>query len=111
MRICLIMLACCGLAFSQYPGQYPPGQYPPGQYPPGQYPPGQYPPGQYPPNTYPGRLPGGIPVGIPVPEIKLPKKGEKPSKSGGPEREVKMKLASVDGSLRKLGEKDLFLQS
>ena len=89
-----------------YPGQYPPGQYPPGQYPPGQYPPGQYPPGQYPPNTYPGRLPGGIPVGLPVPEVKLPKKQPKEKSD-----DVKTTLASVDGSLRKLGEKDLLLQA
>src|SRR5215467_811866 len=64
------------LAMAQYPpGQYPPGQYPPGQYPPSQYPPGQYPPGTYPPNTYP--MPGGVPVGIQVPEIKLPKRESK----------------------------------
>src|SRR5712692_7987901 len=100
----------------QYPpGQYPPGQYPPGQYPPGQYPPGQYPPGQYPPgqypNTYPTRLPGGVPIGIPVPEIKLPKKkGDKTPGAGSSHDDEKMTVASVDGSLRKLGEKDLLLQ-
>src|SRR5262245_35527802 len=77
-------------------------QYPGG----GQYPPGQYPPGQYPPNTYPTQLPGGIPVGIQVPEIKLPRRGSKDK----PE-EVKMTLASVDGTLRKLRDKDLFLQT
>src|SRR5438552_18227588 len=86
----------------QYPpGQYPPGQYPPGQYPPGQYPPGQYPPGQYPPNTYPTRLPGGIPVGIPVPEVKLPKRQPKEKSPD----EMKITIASVDGALRKMGEK------
>jgi len=106
MRICFVLLACCGLAFSQYPGQYPPGQYPPGQYPPGQYPPGQYPPGQYPPNTYPTRLPGGVPVGIPVPEVKLPKRQPKEKNPD----EVKLTIASVDGTMRKMGEKDLFLQ-
>jgi hypothetical protein len=88
---------------AQYPGQYPPGQYPPGQYPPGQYPPGQYPPGQYPPNTYP--LPGGIPIGIPVPEVKLPKRQPKRSD------EVKITLASVDGSLRRMTEKHLLLET
>lgn len=98
-------------AWAQYPpGQYPPGQYPgqypPGQYPPGQYPPGQYPPGQY-PNTYPTRLPGGIPVNLPVPNVNLPKKSPKDKGSGGPE----VTLAPVDGSLRKLAEKDLFLQT
>jgi hypothetical protein len=99
----------------QYPSQYPPGQYPPGQYPPGQYPPGQYPPGQYPPgqypNTYPARLPGGVPVGLPVPEIKLPKKkGDKTAGAGSSHDDEKVTVASVDGSLRKLGEKDLLLQ-
>src|SRR5205807_8879209 len=103
----------------QYPNQYPPGQYPPGQYPPGQYPgqypPGQYPPGQYPPgqypNTYPTRLPGGIPVGIPVPEIRLPKKkNDKSGNSGSSHDEEKMTVASADGLLRKMGEKDLLLQ-
>lgn len=89
------------------PGQYPPGQYPPGQYPPGQYPPGQYPPDTYPPNTYPGRLPGGIPVNIPVPEVKLPKRQPKEK---SPADDAKITLSSVDGTLRKLGEKDLFLQ-
>src|SRR5437667_233267 len=84
-----------------------PGQYPPGQYPPGQYPPGQYPPGQYPPNTYPTRLPGGIPVGIPVPEVKLPKRQPKEKTPD----EMKITIASVDGALRKMGEKDLFLQT
>ena len=69
----------------QYPSQYPPGQYPPGQYPPGQYPPGQYPPGQYPPNqypypnTYPTPIPG---VGLPVPQINLPKRKEKSPSAG-----------------------------
>src|SRR5947209_18631965 len=92
------------LAFAQYP----PGQYPPGQYPPGQYPGGNYPPGSYPPNTYPTRLPGGVPVGLPVPEVKLPKRDKDKSKS---ENDVKMTLAAVEGSLRKLGEKDLVLQA
>src|SRR6266436_2129594 len=75
---------------------------------PGQYPPGQYPPGQYPPNTYPTRLPGGVPVGIPVPEIKLPKREPK---SGSSNEETKVALASVEGTLRKMREKDLFLQT
>lgn len=106
MRTPVALLACCGLALAQYPpGQYPPGQYPPNTYP-GQYPPGTY-PGQYPPNTYPTRLPGGVPVNVPVPEVKLPKKQGK-DKAGD---EVKMSMASTDGMLRKMGEKDLFLQT
>ena len=106
-----------GLSWAQYPGQYPPGTYPPGQYPPGQYPPGTYPPGQYPPGTYPGqypntyptRLPGGVPVNVPVPTVNLPKKS--PKEKGGTEGESKVALAPIDGTLRKLGEKDLFLQT
>jgi hypothetical protein len=122
MRRCLRALPLIGVQLfgalaaaqtypGQYPTQYPPGQYPPGQYPPGQYPPGQYPPGQY-PNTYPTRLPGGVPIGLPVPEIKLPKrKNDKSGSSGSSHDEEKLTVASVDGSLRKLGEKDLLLQT
>src|ERR1035438_5098549 len=99
------------LAFCQiYPAGQSPTQYPPDQYPPGQYPPGQYPPGQYPPNQYPARLPGGIPIGIPVPEIKLPKRKPKEDKKEDTSG-VKITLASVDGALRKLGEKDLLLET
>lgn len=102
------LAAAIGLA--QYPpGQYPGGQYPPNTYPPGQYPPNTYPGGGYPPNTYPTRLPGGVPVGIPVPEVKLPRRGEKDKSKG--ESEVKVTLAAVDGSLRRLREKDLVLQA
>jgi hypothetical protein len=112
MRTPVALLAFCGLALAQYPpGQYPPGQYPPNTYPPGQYPPntypGQYPPNTYPPNTYPTRLPGGVPVNLPVPEVKLPKK--QPRDKGG--EDVKSTVCSADGALRKLGEKDLFLQA
>jgi len=107
MRRCLPALLLFGVlaAAQTYPGQYP-NQYPPGQYPPGQYPPGQY------PNTYPARLPGGVPIGLPVPEIKLPKKkNDKNGSSGSSPDEEKTTVASVDGSLRKLGEKDLLLQT
>jgi hypothetical protein len=101
-----------GVCQTYPPGQYPPGQYPPGQYPPGQYPPG-YPPGQYPPDTIPVRLPGGVPVGIPVPQVNLPKRGskdDKPADKSGADG-VKMALVGVDGALRELGEKDLFLET
>ena len=94
-------------------GQYPPGGYPPTTYPGGGYPGGGYPGGGYPggnyPNTYPTRLPGGVPVGLPVPEVKLPKRGEKDKPKC--ENDVKVTMAAVDGALRKLGEKDLVLQS
>lgn len=88
-----------------------PSQYPPGQYPPGQYPPGQYPPGQYPPNQYPARLPGGIPINLPVPTIKLPERHPKTDKKDGPAEDMKLTLASAEGTLRKLGEKDLLLET
>jgi hypothetical protein len=88
------------LALAQYSGQYPPGQYPPGQYPPGQYPPGQYPPVAY---------PGGIPVQIPP--LKLPKKGDKSKPESASSEHVRLTLRGVDGTLRQLGEKDLFLQA
>ena len=91
--------------------QYPPGQYPPGQYPPGQYPPGQYPPTTYPSDTVPMRLPGGIPVGVPMPQIKLPKRTPKADKAGQNRDDLKMTLRGVDGALRELGEKDLFLEA
>src|ERR1035438_8583644 len=105
------ILLCGVLASAQYPtgGQYP-GQYPPNQYPNGgQYPPGQYPPGQYPPGQYPNTYPSGIP-GIPMPNIHLP--GKKPKdKAGKADEVVRTTVASADGSLRKLGEKDLLLQT
>ncbi len=113
MRLLWFVLGLCllaALALAQYPpGQYPPTQYPP-QYPGGGYPPNTYPGGGYPPNTYPGRLPGGVPVGLPVPEVKLPRRGEK-DKDKKSDNDVKITLASIDGSLRKLGEKDLVLQA
>jgi len=99
------------VALSQIPSgqQYPPGQYPPGQYPPGQYPPNTYPGGGYPPNNYPGGgYPNNYPGRLPIPELKLPKRGAKDKKS---ESDVKIAMAAVDGSLRSLGEKDLVLQA
>jgi hypothetical protein len=99
----LALLMASPIGFCQtYPGQYPPGQYPPGQYPPGQY------PGQYPYPTDPTmRLPGGVPVS--VPPIQLPKRGSKDSKQSGDS--TKMTLLGVDGTLRELREKDLFLET
>jgi hypothetical protein len=80
-------------------GQSYPGQYPPGQYPPNQYPQGQYPPGQYPPGSYPG--------GIPMPSIHLPQRKPKAESA----KSSKLNVASVEGMLRKLAEKDLLLQT
>jgi hypothetical protein len=84
------------------PPQTPQTQYPRGQYPPGQYPPGQYPPGQYPPAG--NRLPGGIPV----PEIKLPRRGSKDKDKDSAE---KLTLAPIEGALRVLRAKELLLQT
>src|SRR5664279_5196416 len=94
---CIPIAALAALfAFGQtYPSQYPPGQYPPGQYPPGQYPPGQYPPGQYPGNT------GG---GLPMPNIHFPKRKPKATENSN---SAKITVSSVDGTLRKLEEKDV----
>jgi hypothetical protein len=105
----LIILAVTLPAYAQYPTQYPPGQYPPGQYPPNTYPPsypGGYPPNTYPPNTVP--MPGPLPVPVSLPPVKLPSKTPKDKPKAD---EVKTTVASVDGTLRKLGEKDLVLQN
>ena len=82
-------------AWAQYPTQYPPGQYPQ------TYPPNTYPPGSYPPITYP---PNNIPVNLPTP--RFPGKGPKEPKSSD---DAKLTVVSADGTLRKLGEKDLVL--
>ncbi len=97
-RSALLLLAALAAAQSS-PTQYPPGQYPPGQYPPDTYPPGTYPPGTYPGGRYPG-------VGVQIPPITLPKRQPKDKKPG----EESRTLAPVDGTLRKLGDKDLLLQ-
>jgi len=86
------------------PGQYPPGQYPPGQYPPEQYPPGQYPPGQYPPGTI------GLPGGLSLPMPKLPGKKSK-DKENSDSNSTRVSLRAADGTLRELGEKDLYLET
>ena len=107
VAVCAMLL--CGVpASAQYPsgGQYPTGQYPPNQYPPGQYPPGQYPPNQYPNQYPPGQYPNTYPP-LPVPNIHLPNKKPKAEKG----EEVRTTVASVDGSLRRLGEKDLLLET
>lgn len=94
----LLLGLCCSsaLLLAQLPGQFPPGQYPPGQYPPGQYPPGQYPNGRYPNGQYPQ----GQGTGLPIPNIKLPKRGPKTPK-----------LTAVEGTLRQLSEKELILET
>jgi hypothetical protein len=79
------LIASAFAAQAQYPGQYP-GQYPPGQYPPGQY-------------------PGGGGMGIPMPNIHLPKRKPKDSNTS------KVTVVSLDGTLRHLGEKDLLAET
>ena len=87
----------------QYPNQYPQGQYP-NQYPQGQYPQGQYPQGQYPSQYPPGTI--GLPGGVNVPAPKVPSK--KPSDNSS---SVRVALRAADGTLRELGEKDLYLET
>jgi len=99
--MCIAWLLAGVLMAQQNPGQYPSGQYPPGQYPPGQYPPGQY-PGQYPQGQ---RLPGGLPI----PEIKLPGRKPKDNKDKTPAQT--RTVISLEGRLRKLGAKDLLIES
>lgn len=89
----ILWLLAGAVACAQVPGQYPQGQYPPGQYPPGQYP-GQYPQGN--------RLPGGLPI----PDLKFPRRQPKGEKSAEQTRTV----LAIDGKLRKLGAKDLLLE-
>jgi len=95
----VVISACFAACFADaqtYPGQYPPTTYPPGQYPPGQYPPGQYPGGQY---------PG---TGIQIPGISLPKRKQKDDAT---KSDLKTTVATIDGALRKLAEKDLLLET
>lgn len=97
----------------QYPSQYPPGQYPGGQYPGGQYPPGQYPQGQYPPGQYPSQYPPGtvgLPGGVAIPAPQIPTKKPKES-SPDSSNNVRLALRAVDGTMRELGEKDLYIET
>jgi hypothetical protein len=94
-----LLAATAGSAQVQTP--YPTTPYP-GQYPPGQYPPGQYPPGQYPPGSI------GLPGGINLPVPKLP--GKK-SKDTPDSNSTRVALRAADGTLRELGEKDLYLET
>ena len=101
MRFLVGLLVLGSLAVAQYPqGQYPPGQYPPGQYPPGQYPPGQYPPGQY---------PGGSGGGVSIPKIHWPKRKSKDEPKKDEKGEIAVAESEVNGTLKRLGEKELVL--
>ena len=105
IRVALVTLAGSALLVEVAPCQ---SQYPAGQNPP----PGQYPPNSYPDN-YPVRLPGGVPVGVPIPQIKLPKKKDKaePKNAPAPNSDLKMSLRAIDGTLRELAEKELYLDA
>jgi hypothetical protein len=106
-RSTLIALACSALLGSVFLESGAFGQTYPTD--PSQYPAGQYPPGQY-PDQYPARLQGGIPLGIPMPQIKLPGRKAKDKDSERSDGS-KITLASAEGALRKLGEKDLLLET
>ncbi|HEY4362721.1 MAG TPA: hypothetical protein VGN17_17260 [Bryobacteraceae bacterium] len=95
----LLALAIAAVAAAQvYPQNSP---YPGGQNPGGQY------PSQYPNNNSPVYRPGGVPIS--VPEVKLPKR-DKGDKNSGDKNDLKIALRAVDGTLRELGEKDLYLE-
>lgn len=49
-------------------------------------------------------------MGIPVPEIKLPRRGEKTEKKAG-DKELTISLKAIQGTLRPLGEKDMLLET
>ena len=116
-RFRIFLLAVLGAVAgrAQFPVPYPQtGPYPPGQYPQGgQYPPGQYPQGgQYPGGQYPQQQPTiGLPGGVGLPMPKIP--GKKPKDSSTPQtsNSTRVALRAVDGTLRELGEKDLYLET
>jgi hypothetical protein len=95
-----LLAAAAGRAQAPYPsGPYPATPYPQqGPYPPASYPPGQYPPGQV-----------GLPGGISLPMPKLP--GKKSKDSSDSSNSTKAPLRAADGTLRELGEKDLYLET
>jgi hypothetical protein len=104
-RLVLLGLLAVAASRAQFPN---PSPYPGGQYPQqGPYPPGQYPPGQYPPGQYPGTI--GVP-GISLPMPKLPGKKSK-DKDASNGNNVRVALRAADGTLRELGEKDLYLET
>jgi len=108
LRLAVPALLAAAAGSAQVPSPYPttpyPGQYPPGQYPPGQYPPGQYPPGQYPPGSV------GLPGGLSLPVPKLPGRKSK-DKDAADSNSTRVALRAADGTLRELGEKDLYIET
>jgi hypothetical protein len=57
----------------------------------------------------PVQLPGGVPIGIQVPEVKLPKRADKPSDQTA-SSQIKVPLVAVDGTLREMEEKAIFVE-
>ncbi len=119
---CTLLLLTESLS-AQLGGQYPPGStYPPGQYPGGQYPPTYPGESPYPTNRYPQRIPGGPTIGIPIPEIKLPRRGEKKddnkkeaeNRSDGPTQTrnapATEDMRFVNGTMRSMSERELVLE-
>jgi hypothetical protein len=107
LRFVLVALLATAAGRAQVSSPYPTTPYP-GQYPPGQYPPGQYPPGQYPPGQNPGQI--GLPGGLNLPMPKLPGRKSK-DKDTADSNSTKVPLRAADGTLRELGEKDLYLET
>ena len=91
LRFVLVALLAVAAGRAQGPSPYPQTPYP------GQYPPGQYPPGQI-----------GLPGGLNLPMPKLP--GKK-SKDTSDSNSARVPLRAADGTLRELGEKDLYLET
>jgi hypothetical protein len=107
LRFVLVALLATAAGRAQVPSPYPTTPYP-GQYPPGQYPPGQYPPGQYPPGQNPGQI--GLPGGLNLPMPKLPGRKSK-DKDTADSNSSRVPLRAADGTMRELGEKDLYLET
>ncbi|MBC7925834.1 MAG: hypothetical protein H7039_09270 [Bryobacteraceae bacterium] len=112
-----VLLTCTLLLLTEVLSAQLGGQYPPGQYPPTY--PGDYP---YPSNRYPQRIPGGPTIGIPIPEIKLPKRGgkkedNKKDAENRPEPSVQTRTAAgaeqlraVAGIMRSLSDRELLIE-
>ncbi len=105
MLLCaLLMSAPTGFA-QTYPGQSP-APYPQSS----PYPTDPQNPNQY-PNQYPA--PGRVPLSLPIPSIGLPKKGPKEDKTADKANTShdKLNLRAVDGTLRELGEKNIYIEA
>jgi hypothetical protein len=106
MLLCAVMISA-PTSFGQiYPGQNP-SPYPQSS----PYPNDPQNPNPYPtqnPNQYP--VPGRVPLSLPIPGIGLPKKGSKDDKPAN-SNQSKLNLRAVDGTLRELGEKNIYIEA